>query len=155
MLKIPEKVSGFPIHVGSLFFDEYIINRRFRLQNAMFLISFGRFLVFGPSWHGRCNMSCEPHEKLTNQPKPTLRRIIMLNIKDLAVSKSLDHKEMSAVRGGANSNSSLMGGNSVAALGGFGPTTAVGIESNTVVQSNVAPVTKVQFDSYSFGYPVY
>jgi hypothetical protein len=105
VLKIPEKVSGFFIHMGCRFFDEYIINRRFRLQKAMFSIPFGRFSVFGLSWHGRCNMSCEPHEKLTNQPKPTLRRFIMLTIKDLPVAKSLDCKEMAAVSGGTNKTS--------------------------------------------------
>jgi hypothetical protein len=101
----------------------------------MFSISFGRFPVFGPSWHGRCNMSCEPHEKLTNQPKPTLRRIIMLTIKDLAVSKSLDSKEMSAVMGGSAAFSLIDQHNS---NGGF---------SFASPQTNVATPTLVNVDT--------
>jgi hypothetical protein len=85
----------------------------------MFFISLGRFLVFGPSWHGRCNMSCEPDESSSTNPNQTLRRIIMLTIKDLAVSKSLGCKEMSAVRGGFSATSvNAIGGQSQYAVGG-------------------------------------
>ena len=65
----------------------------------MFSISFGRFRVFGLGWHGRCNMSCEPNEKLTNQPKP-LGDFIMLTLKDLPQAQELDSRAMSAVSGG-------------------------------------------------------
>jgi hypothetical protein len=149
VLKIPEKVSGVSIHLRGRIFDKHIINRRFRLQKATFFISLGRFLVFGPSWHGRCNMSCEPDESSSTNPNQTLRRIIMLTIKDLAVSKSLDSKEMTAVRGGSNYASSYQGGQAV--LGGYGPSIGVQANTQTTNQLEVHPVS-LDFKSFSFGY---
>jgi hypothetical protein len=55
--------------------------------------------VLGLGWHGRCNKSCEPNEKLANQPNP-LGDFIMLTLKDLPQAQELDSRAMSAVSGG-------------------------------------------------------
>jgi len=80
--------------------------------------------------------------KLANQPNQTLRRIIMLTIKDLAVSKSLDRKEMSAVCGGFSGKG---GNNEVFQLV---KQDAFGV-GNTNMNFNVQPNTTTSVDASS------
>jgi hypothetical protein len=93
-------------------------------------------------------MSCEPNEKLTNQPTQPLRRFIMLTIKDLAVSKSLDSKEMAAISGGsAGANVSSVAFNQAFNQNGKGSLvntqSAFSIPTTTVVSLENVGNTKV------------
>ena len=78
----------------------------------------------------------------------------MLTIKDLAVSKSLDSKEMTAVRGGFNaaSASSYIGEQTVLGAGNKGP--VVGVQANSVVQTqsqfDIHPKTELNFGGFGF-----
>jgi hypothetical protein len=67
-------------------------------------------------------------------------------IKDLEISKELSRKDLSAVRGGNNTQTLAQGGQVVASGGGLFNTTAAN-NSPVGVQSIVAPVTVVDLDT--------
>ena len=72
----------------------------------------------------------------------------MLNIKDLAASKSLSSKEMSAVHGGFNKNTTVIGGQEQLALGGgfASPVTQVAVGPTV---TNAQTDTRVDLSSIS------
>jgi hypothetical protein len=101
--------------------------------------AFRLFQRWHASWHGLCNRDDEPKQKLNQPTQPTSRSIIMLTIKDLAVSKTLDAKAMSTISGGFNANLSKIGEfNQSGILGGKGgPNTQVGVFTPVVTQTNL------------------
>jgi hypothetical protein len=72
----------------------------------------------------------------------------MLTLKDLAASKALDSKEMSAVRGGVNLNNAPVSQFGVQAGGGIGNAQ---LFNATPTQVNVAPVDFTNIAGTQFG----
>jgi hypothetical protein len=118
-LTVPERPGSFPLH------------QRFT--------AFYRFSWPCAGWHGLCNRDDEPKQKLAKPTQPISRSIIMLTIKDLAVSQTLDAKAMSSISGGFNANLSRIGEfNQSGILGGKGsPNTQVGVFTPVVTQTNL------------------
>jgi hypothetical protein len=77
-------------------------------------------------------------------------------IKDLSVSKELDGKEMAAVHGGYNVNSSMQGNQisqgsqTVLGLANGAGSPTVGIYTPTAVGTNTNSTAQLDFSSFSF-----
>jgi hypothetical protein len=59
-------VFGGTKHHTSEKFEKTARKCRFLYQPVMFLARIWPFTGLGPGWHGPCDMSFEPNEKLTN-----------------------------------------------------------------------------------------
>lgn len=76
-------------------------------------------------------------------------------IKDLAVSKELDCKEMASVHGGMNTNSSVQanaiqqGGLSQLGLGGGIGSPVIGVNAPVAVATNTNSTSQIDFSSFN------